>query len=450
MKQPNVVFLFADQWRAQAVGYAGDPNVKTPCLDALSRESVMFTGAVSNCPICTPYRASLLSGQYPLTNGLFMNDLCLPDNENSIAQVLKRNGYDTAYIGKWHLDGHGRSAYIPPERRQGFDYWKVLECTHDYNNSFYYSGGSAEKRRWPEYDAFAQTADAEQWLAGRKEKDKPFILLVSYGTPHNPYQTAPEEFKALYDPQALVLRENVPAELAEKARVDLVGYYAHITALDQCVWRIDNALKKAGLGEDTIFIVTSDHGDSMESQCDPAYPGVNKQRPYDESVMVPLLIRGPGLAPRKEDVLIASPDLMPTILGLCGVSIPATVEGMDYSAHLKGGERLERDAVLIASYSPFADWRPERGGREFRGIRTPGYTYVEDIEGPWLMFDNGADPYQLKNMIRDPAAAPLRAMLADRLNAELKARNDPFLPAAELRKQWNYPIDAVGAIPYTN
>jgi len=450
MSRPNVVFLFADQMRAQATGYAGDPNVDTPYLDRLAGESVNFVNAVSNCPICTPYRASLLSGQYPLTHGLFMNDLCLPDNGNSLAQVLERDGYDTAYIGKWHLDGHGRSAYIPPERRQGFDYWKVLECTHDYNDSSYYAGDSDEKLRWEGYDAFAQTADAVEWLAGRRDDERPFLLVVSYGTPHNPYRTAPPEYRERYDAERLVLRDNVPEELHAKAREDLAGYYAHISALDECVRRVDEALEANGLRENTIFVFTSDHGDSMESNCDPRFPGVNKQRPYDESVMVPLLVRMPGVTPREEDTLIASPDLMPTLLGLCRVEVPETVEGSDYAPLLRGETQVERDAVLIASYSPFADWRAARGGREFRGVRTRRHTYVRDVDGPWLLFDNERDPYQLDNLVESEASGPLARQLDELLERELAARDDEFLPAARLRERWGYPIDSVDAIPYTN
>ena len=132
--KPNVVFVFGDQWRQQATGYAGDPNVSTPHLDTLARESIDFTHAVSGCPVCSPYRASLLTGQRPLTHGVFVNDVYLQPRATSIAEAFSSAGYDTAYIGKWHVDGHGRSNYIPPERRLGFAYWKVLECTHAYNN----------------------------------------------------------------------------------------------------------------------------------------------------------------------------------------------------------------------------------------------------------------------------------------------------------------------------
>lgn len=448
MNRPNIVYILTDQMRAQATGYAGDQNVKTPFLDQMARRSINMSSTVSVCPICTPSRACLMSGQYPLTHGLFMNDLCLPDTGNSLAQTLKREGYDTAYIGKWHIDGHGRTEYIPPERRQGFDYWKVLECSHDYWESDYYANDSDERRRWEGYDAFAQTDDAIDWLEGRRGNEKPFILFLAFGTPHNPYDTAPKEYLELYDRDQFILRENVDPALAANCREELHGYYAHISALDHCVQKIDSVLESEGLKKDSYFIFTSDHGDSIESQCDPEYPWVNKQRPYEESIMVPLLIEGPDLRSREEKTLIGTPDLMPTLLGLCGAEIPEAVEGKDYSGMLREDENLDRDAVLIAGYSPFADWRFDRGGREYRGLRTDGYTYVRDLTGPWLLFDNKRDPFQKNNLAESPGSRSLMEGLDQRLSEELEERGDEFLPSAELLKKWSYEVDEKGAIPY--
>src|SRR5437764_3888036 len=190
--KPNVVVVLADQWRAQAFGFAGDPNVKTPNFDRLASESVRFINAVAGLPVCSPTRASLLTGQRPLTHGVFLNDVSLDPNAMTIAKVLKAEGYDTGYIGKWHLNGDGRSNFIPRERRQGFDYWKALECTHDYNHSQYYGDG-IEKLVWDGYDAIAQTRDAEQYLREHAKSDKPFFLILAWGPPHDPYHTAPEK-----------------------------------------------------------------------------------------------------------------------------------------------------------------------------------------------------------------------------------------------------------------
>lgn len=191
--KPNVIFVFADQWRAQDVGYNGNLQVKTPAIDQFAKESVVFTNTVSGCPVCCPYRASLLTGQYPLTHGVFYNDKALNPNATSIGKVYKQAGYETGYIGKWHLNGHepgentfeARQKFIPQERRQGFDFWQVLECTHDYNNSFYYED-SAERLKWPEYDAIAQTKSAISYIREKSKQEKPFLLLLAWGPPHEP------------------------------------------------------------------------------------------------------------------------------------------------------------------------------------------------------------------------------------------------------------------------
>ncbi len=160
-RSPNILFLLADQWRAQALGHAGDLNVRTPHLDSLQRQGIRLVNAISSVPVCCPARASLLTGQRALTHGVILNDVPLPSGALTIAEVLRAADYDTGYIGKWHLNSGGRSAYIPPERRQGFDYWKALECTHDYNRSYYYAEGP-QKLLWEGYDAAAQTRDAQE------------------------------------------------------------------------------------------------------------------------------------------------------------------------------------------------------------------------------------------------------------------------------------------------
>ncbi len=443
--RPNVVFVFADQWRAQATGYAGDPNVQTPHLDRLRAESADLVNAVSTCPVCSPYRGSLLTGQYALTHGVFMNDVPLRNEAASIAEAYKAAGYDTAYIGKWHLDGRGRSNFIPRERRQGFDYWKVLECTHNYNQSPYYAD-APEKLFWDGYDAIAQTRDAQQYLRDRTG-ERPFLLMLSWGPPHNPYETAPEEFRRMYDPDALVLRENVPDDAAAWARRDLAGYYAHCSALDACVGDLLRTLDETGLAENTVFVFTSDHGDMLGSQGQ-----MRKQRPYDESIRVPLLLRYPAALGRAGRVIakpFGTPDIMPTLLGLCDVPITAGVEGADHAPLLRGEERDGDGAALIACYAPFGEWTRKSGGREYRGVRTRRHTYVRDLDGPWLLYDNEADPFQMRNLADAPSARSIQAELDAMLRQILRERGDAFLPGDRYIQQWGYPTDETGTVPYT-
>jgi arylsulfatase A-like enzyme len=445
-KSPNVVFVFADQWRADATGYAGDPNVKTPNLDRLADQAINFTHAVSGCPVCSPYRGSLLTGQRPLTHGVFVNDVQLADDAVTIAEVLARRGYRTAYIGKWHLDGHGRSNYIPPERRQGFEYFKVLECTHNYNRSFFYEDDDPTRKQWDGYDAFAQTEDAIAYLKKHAGGDKPLLLMLSWGPPHNPYETAPETFRAMYVPEKIVLRPNVPPEEAEVARRELAGYYAHCSALDACIGKLRQAMGDLGIERDTVFVFTSDHGDMLHSQGE-----IRKQRPWDESIRVPLLVRYPrllGESGKRLDAPINSEDLMPTLLGLAGVPTPPSVEGKDCTAYMQGGADPSDGAALLTCPWPFGEWQRDHGGREYRGIRTRRYTYVRSLDGPWLLLDNQTDPYQLENLVDRPQYAELQAELDAILQQKLRQSGDEFLPGRVYIEKWGYRVDKKGTVPY--
>lgn len=441
----NIVVVFADQMRAQATGYAGNPTARTPNMDRLAERSVNFTHAVAGCPVCSPYRASLITGQRPLTHGIFLNDLCLSDRATSIAEACRAAGYRTGYVGKWHLDGHGRSAYIPPERRHGFEFWRVLECTHDYNNSAYYADDSDEKLYWDGYDAAAQTREACRYL--REETgDDPFLLMLSWGPPHNPYQTAPEEFRRMYDPEDVVLRPNVPESCAADARADLAGYYAHVSALDACLGELLRTLDETGLARDTVLLFTSDHGDMLGS-----HGMARKQKPWDESIRVPMLLRYPaglGEGGRTSEKIVDAPDIMPTLLSLAGVEVPGTVEGADLSDYARGAEPPDDDAAVVECISPFGEFtRPQ--GREYRGVRTRTHTYVRTLDGPWLLYDNVADPYQMNNLVGADGAAALRGRLDDLLQRMLDARGDRFLPGEEYIRRWGYEVDERGTVPFT-
>ena len=445
-ESPNVVFVFGDQWRAQAVGYAGNSVVQTPHIDALAGESINFTNAVAGIPVCTPWRACFLTGRYAHTHGVFLNDVCLSNDAVSIAQAFDGAGYQTAYIGKWHIDGHGRSNFIPRERRQGFDFWRVLKCTHNYNNSYYY-GDANEKLKWEGYDAICQTREAQRYISDY-DSDDPFLLVLSWGPPHAPYETAPDEYRARYRPEDIELRPNVTDEVAERARADIAGYYAHCTALDDCIGDLLKTLDEKGIADNTIFVFTSDHGDMLGSRGQ-----WKKQRPWGESIMVPFLLRYPavfGRDGRRFETPINTPDIMPTLLGLAGADIPDTVEGADYSGFLKGEENLDIDSALISCLAPFGQYTREQGGREYRGLYTTRYTYARDLDGPWLLYDNETDPYQLTNLCNDQEHSELQADLDAKLNAKLRELGDEFLPADEYLKRWGYVVNETGTVPYTN
>jgi len=459
--RPNIVFAFADEWRGQAAGFAGDTNCRTPTLDALAAQSVNFPNAVSGCPVCSPYRAGLMTGQYPLTHGVFINDVELRPDVHSIARAFAAGGYDTAYIGKWHLYGspdgaYGRRrAFVPRRWQLGFEYWKGFECCHDYNESPYWFNDDPTPRMWDGYDAFAQSRDAAEYIAARARAERPTLLMLSWGPPHFPLHTAPEAYRKPYEGRALALRPNVPAELADKAAEELRGYYAHIAALDDCLRIVLEAVDAAGIADDTIVVFTSDHGDMRQCQ------GLDtKLFPFEESIRVPLLLRWPRLGGARElAVPIDAPDIMPTLLGLAGLPVPASVEGIDFSPLLRGEAQPSGDeAALLVLPAEFTEIR-SNGMRAYRGLRTARHTYVRDTRGPWLLFDNRSDQYQMRNLIGRPECRHLQADLERRLSARLAAMGDEFLDGraylqraglthyrevnCPVRRTWRYPWDSL-------
>ncbi len=453
MKKPNILFIFADQWRAQAFGYTGNPDVQTPNIDQFAHESANLSQAISPCPLCSPYRASLITGQLPLTHGVFINDVPIKLSSPGIGNIFKNIGYDTAYIGKWHINGQGRESVIPESRRFGFDYWKVLECSHNYCNSPYYDHNHTSLSYWEGYDAYAQTDDAISYMAKQKKHNSnPFCLFLSWGPPHapppymrdSPYDQYPEDVAGLYQAEDLEISENVPASCRLQSSNMLEGYYAHCTALDNSFGKIRAFLKKSGLDENTILIFTSDHGDMLGSH------GLwKKQVPFEESILVPFLIQTPaylGVEPGVyPDAMIEPQDILPTLLGLLSADIPNILEGTDYSGYLKKEETLEEDCALISVYQTGGQWtRDSDGGelgytgREYRGIRTNQFLYVIDKQGPWLCYDLEKDPKQLHNLVGKAEAFEIMHQLQIRLNTLLQERNDQFKSGFELLEDYGY------------
>jgi len=166
--------------------------------------------------------------------------------------------------------------------------------------------------------------------------------------------------------------------------------------------------------------------------------------------MDPFLVRYPaglGSKPRTIDMPINTPDIMPTLLGLSGIGVPKGVEGQDFSDVLAGRSKPANDAALITCPSPFGEWH--RGqGREYRGVRTRRYTYVRDLKGPWLLYDNRADPFQLNNLVGKDEAAELQRRLDSLLAEKLKRTGDAFLPGTEYIAKRGYKVNSRGTVPY--
>ena len=447
---PNIVFVFADQLRSFELSSYGGKNIQTPNLDRLATEGVRVTNALSTYPICSPYRAMLISGLYPMRNGMTNNDHPYRPELTSFAEACNAAGYQTAFIGKWHLDGQGRSSYIPPERREGFQFFQALECTHNYFKSPYYDNDSEELKYWDDYDALSQTEAAVSYIRNRKG-DQPFFLMLSWGPPHDPY-IAPEAYMKQIDASALELRPSFSerkeaAKLLENPRFVLpekhmktrikyqghladtaflremnAGYLASTLALDAYMGDVIKTLEEEGILDNTIVVFTSDHGDHLGCH------GIwGKDAPWEESISIPFLLRYPEKVPAStvSDVLFTPMDVMPTILELAGVDCPE-VDGKDLSRVMVHMEADTREAALIMGMSHFCNATVINGMDTWRGVRTKKYTYARyEDQTPWLLYDNEGDPYQLNNLAEDPAAANLISSLNKVLDSLLVEAGDP-------------------------
>lgn len=432
-KQQNMIWIFGDQQRAQALGYRGDdPNVRTPNLDALAQESVTFNNAISGCPWSTPFRGSLLTGLYP-NKAVYRTPQKLDPSLPMVSDVFNENGYITALYGKWHLNGHNEKTFVPKEERGRFDIWLAYE-----NNNAQYDvhlhghdiwgrdddDPLAEKLEGYETDAL--TDKVIEFLK-KRPKNKPFFIILSVQPPHNPY-IAPPEYMERYSADSIILRPNVPPieRIESAARKDLAGYYAQIENLDMNVGRLYDALEKLGLLETTNLMFFSDHGD-----CHYSHGYTKKSSPWQESINIPFIFRpaggrGKGIA-AESDAMLQTVDIAPTALGACGIEKPDFMMGFDFSKIATEGIAVEGipDAVLLQHIYPKAF---ECLDRPWRGVVTAdGWKYVVVEHQPIMLFNLNEDPYELNNLVYLAPYKKQRAALAEKLQTMLDSVDDDFV-----------------------
>jgi len=442
VRRPNVLYILCDQWRAQALSCYGDPNIQTTHIDALTHEGVRFTHCYSNSPVCSPYRAMLMSGRYPTRTGVYKNCVLLPEEEYCIAEAFGKAGYTTGYIGKWHLDGDGKPGFIAPgPRRQGWQRFVGHNRGHKYFNGVYFKD-SPEPITIPEgsFEPDHQTNMAMEWIAEYTQQDKPWFVMLSWGGPHTPYE-APQNYMDMFNPLSFTLRSNVdenvsrPDDVSKKhqakyydkqnglsaTRANLQGYYAHAKNLDDNVGRLMKFLNEKGLSDNTLVIFTSDHGDMHHSQ---GY--VFKSKPWEEAIGVPMIARWPRGIPAKREVkaLLAGIDIFPTLCGLCGVPIPEGKDGINYSHLFRDQPGVQRESVFLSIGFPSL----EMSKNGWRGVRTARYTYAwkHETGKPWVLYDNDNDPYQMHNLVTEPDSKALRNEMNDLLIDWLRKVEDPI------------------------
>jgi len=433
--RPNLLFVFSDEHRACSL--AGEPysDARTVHLERLAREGISFRNCISNYPLCSPYRGMLLSGRWPLQTGIVDNAIELRDDEFSLGEAFRRAGYRTGYIGKWHLSAHrGDREFVPSgPGRHGFEDWQVWSTSNKrhFDRAFTFDPETGEKIRPQGYSATLMTDAALRFIGSRA--DKPWMLVLSWGPPHPPFEDAPPEALRLYDPDRLQFRPNVPQETRPEMKAYLRGYYAHISAIDAELGRLLHKLDETRQAANTIVVYTSDHGTMLGSHW-----LSGKRLPLDEACRVPFLLRYPGVVPVNcsSDVLLSAIDLFPSLCGLAGASVPAHCEGRDLSASIRGSAAPgPESALLMHVQKANADTQAgEKLAPLFRGLRTERLTYAVADDGRWCLYDNREDPYQLRNLIDEPAQARTVEALDELLAQSLVRAHDPF-PLSEIRQR---------------
>jgi arylsulfatase A-like enzyme len=483
-KQPNLLFIFPDQMRREAMGFwqkgrfrnalrtKSDPVV-TPTLDKLAGESIVFTQAVSTCPVCSPYRAMLMSGMYPWQNGVVNN--CHETRKDGLrhdiegfTDVLAGAGYDTCYVGKTHWErndplfdenqnyvgtteapgGHRFNpydTYIPPGRgRHGNCYW--FQCVKDshkdprvYSNRPERIDGKADGvQHRPEIYSPKLEADVlVDFLknnVGQRDTSNPFSIIWAPNPPHNPYDSEKDcdeiAYREFYKgKEGLLNRPNGTGENKELAEKRVPFYFANVTGVDKQLGRVFQALEESGEADNTIVIFTADHGEMMGS-----HNKFGKLVIYEEAFCVPFMIKVPGRTKGTlEDLMISPVDFMPTVLGMMGLKarIPATVEGRNYSRELITGDWSSQPKPRSALFLGY--------NNKFKGVRTDRYTFQIDDEGKQLLFDNEKDPYQMKGIALSDIPKADADFILSELGNWLEKSNDPWYHERKFDDLIQYP-----------
>jgi len=396
LRHPNVIVFFTDQQRWDSTGIHGNPLDLTPNFDRLAQRGVHFVNMFTCQPVCGPSRACLQTGLYQTGHGVFHNGLPLPSDATTLAHCFREAGYDTGYIGKWHLaEPEGA---VPKEQRGGYEYWlgaNELEWVSDAYNTILFDENN-QPVKLPGYRVDAMTDAAIRYIDAHQ--NRPFFLFISYLEPHMQNQRddypAPDGYATRYTGRWL------PPDLASlrgNAHQHIAGYWGMVKRLDEALGRLLDALKSLDLLKNTIVIFTSDHGCHFRTR-----NHTYKRSCHESSIRVPAAMWVPGLQGRRIEQLVSLIDLTPTILDAAGLPIPTQMQGRSVMPLVRGQAEEWRDEIYIQISDP------EMG----RAIRTRRWKYcvaapdkhprkyiTSDKYVEKFLYDLKADPYELDNLI---------------------------------------------------
>jgi arylsulfatase A-like enzyme len=439
-KRPNVIVFLTDQQRWDSTGVHGNPLDLTPNFDRMAREGTDAHYSITCQPVCGPARSCLQTGLYATQTGCYRNGIPIRADQRTIGHYFREAGYDTAYIGKWHLGIDEIPGLVPEELRSGYDYWlasNILEFTsYAYDTTMYNNDGQPVHLPGYRVDALADAAiryiDSHQ--------TNPFFLFISFIEPHhqNQYDNYPapvgyaERYRGGWVPPDLVA-------LGGSTHQHLAGYYGMIKRLDEALGRLLDALRSLNMLDNTVVLFTSDHGCHFKTR-----NSEYKRSCHESSVRVPTAFKGPGFdGGGMVHQLISLIDLPPTLLDAAGIPVPADMQGRSILPLVRGDTADWPDDVFIQiSESQVGRavrtqrWKYSISAPEANGwLDSSSDAYTEEF-----LYDLEADPYELNNLIGWDSHAEVTAVLRERLLCHMAAAGEALPTVAPAQPRYAHQL----------
>ena len=451
-EKPNLIIIHTDEHNLRTLGcyreimsdeqalmWGSEAIVETPNIDRLAEAGLLCKNWYATSPVCTPSRASMISGLYPIATGSPRNDMPLNDDVITFAEILKNNGYATSYVGKWHLDGEDKPGF-EPDRKFGFEdnryminrgHWKTL----GENENGLIVLDEINEGGWAVFDPDKadETSFTTDFLTDRtleiieRDKEKPFLVLLSIPDPHGPDKVrrpyndmythiAFEEPHTMDMSRRKILGWNNPDINTARRFIQnrISEYFGMVTCIDDNVGRILDYLEAKGLDKNTIVVFTSDHGDLMGE-----HGKLNKGLPYEMSARAPFILKYPKkVKPGKQiQKAYTMADFAPTILGLMGVDHSAySFHGIDASSDFKSKKRIKDDRIVYMT-NAYSNWVAAVNNR-YKLVLSPH-------DNPWL-FDLQKDPDETINFYNDPECKETAQELQEELFRQMELYEEPL------------------------
>ncbi|MEM9952709.1 MAG: sulfatase-like hydrolase/transferase [Chloroflexota bacterium] len=434
MIQPNVIVIYSDQQRHDTTGIHGNPLNLTPNFDRLARVGTDVHYSFVNQPLCGPARSTMQTGMYPTTTGCAINGIPLPDDAKSLAHYFADGGYDTAYIGKWHLYGH-RNEPVPREKRFDYDYWMVsnlLEMTSDaYRGQIWDSDNNPIDLVGYRVDAL--TDIAIRYIAQAHEK--PFYLFLSHLEPH--HQNHRDDYPAPVGYAERYQSAWIPPDLMAlggTTHQHIAGYYGMVKRMDEALGRIVDALISLNMLDNTILLYTSDHGCHFKTR-----NGEYKRSPHEASIRVPTMFYGSEfIGGGQLSQLVSLIDLPPTLLDACDLPVPDVMQGNSLMPIIRREDNIWHDDMFIQLSESHVG----------RAIRTHRWKYAvtaldasptdagSDNYTETELYDLQADPHELHNLVGWETHRAVSDVLRGRLIERMVdiGEDMPTIHSAEVRQ----------------